>query len=464
MTNTWQDIKNANVVVEMGGNAGDAHPCGFKWVIEAKIENGAKFVVIDPRFTRSASVADFYVPIRPGTDIAFLNGVIRYLLEKDKIQHEYVRAYTNAGFIVKDGFGFQDGLFTGYNEETRSYDKSSWDYEIDDQGYAKVDDTWQNPRCVINLLRKHVDRYAPEMVSRICGTPRDKFLQVCDLFASTSAPDKAMTSLFALGWTQHSVGSQNIRTMAMVQLLLGNIGVAGGGMNALRGHSNIQGLTDIGLLSNQIPGYLYLAKDTETSFDEYMKTRQFKPLRPGQTSYYQNYRKFFVSFQKAIYGGAATADNNWAYDWLPKLDIPLYDIIKAFEMMANGEMNGYICQGFNPLQAFPDRGKIRKALGKLKFLVVMDPLDTETSRFWENFGPQNPSDPASIQTEVFQLPTTCFAEENGALVNSARWLQWHWKAAPPPAMRRPTSGSCPGSSTGCGKCTARRAARSPTRS
>jgi formate dehydrogenase major subunit len=432
MTNTWQDIKNANVVVEMGGNAGDAHPCGFKWVIEAKIENGAKLVVIDPRFTRSASVADFYVPIRPGTDIAFLNGVIRYLLEQDKIQHEYVRAYTNAGLIVKEGFGFQDGLFTGYDEQTRSYDKSTWDYEKDDQGFAKVDDTWQDPRCVINLLRKHVDRYTPEMVSRICGTPQDKYLQVCDLFASTAAPDKAMTSLFALGWTQHSVGSQNIRTMAMVQLLLGNIGVAGGGMNALRGHSNIQGLTDIGLLSNQIPGYLTLPKDTEATFDDYMKTRQYKPLRPGQISYWQNYRKFFVSFQKAIYGNAATADNNWAYDWLPKLDIPLYDIIKAFEMMANGEMNGYICQGFNPLQAFPDRGKIRKALGKLKFLVVMDPLDTETSRFWENFGPQNPSDPASIQTEVFQLPTTCFAEENGALVNSARWLQWHWKAAPPP--------------------------------
>jgi formate dehydrogenase major subunit len=432
MTNTWQDIKNANVVVEMGGNAADAHPCGFKWVIEAKIENNAKLVVIDPRFTRSASVADLYAPIRPGTDIAFLNGVIRYLLEKDRIQHEYVRAYTNASLIVKEGFGFEDGLFTGYNEDAHSYDKSTWDYELDDRGYAKVDDTWQHPRSVMSLLRKHVDRYTPEMVSRICGTPQGKYLQVCDLFASTAAPDKAMTSLFALGWTQHSVGAQNIRTMAMVQLLLGNIGVAGGGMNALRGHSNIQGLTDVGLLSNQIPGYLTLPSDREPTFEGYMKTREFKPLRPGQTSYWQNYRKFIVSFQKAIYGNAARADNDWAYDWLPKLDIPLYDIIKAFEMMANGEMNGYICQGFNPLQAFPDRGKIRKALGKLKFLVVIDPLDTETSRFWQNFGPQNPSDPASIQTEVFQLPTTCFAEENGSLVNSARWLQWHWKAADPP--------------------------------
>ena len=432
MTNTWQDIKNANVVVVMGGNAAEAHPCGFKWVIEAKIENNAKLIVIDPRFTRTASVADVYAPIRPGTDIAFLNGVIRYLLAKDKIQHAYVRAYTNAGLTVKDGFGFRDGLFTGYNEETHSYDMSTWDYELDEQGYAKVDDTWQNPRCVINLLRDHVDRYTPEMVSRICGTPQDKFLQVCELFASAAAPDKALTSLFALGWTQHSVGSQNIRTMAMVQLLLGNIGVAGGGMNALRGHSNIQGLTDIGLLSAQMPGYLTLPHDEEPTFVDYMKTRQHKPLRPGQTSYWQNYQKFFVSFQKAIYGAAARAENDWAYDWLPKLDVPRYDIIRAFEMMANGKINGYICQGFNPLQAFPDKGKIRAALGKLKYLVTMDPLDTETSRFWENFGPLNPSESSSIQTEVFQLPTTCFAEEDGALVNSARWLQWHWKAANPP--------------------------------
>ena len=177
-----------------------------------------------------------------------------------------MRAYTNASLIVKDGFGFEDGLFTGYDEEKRAYDKSSWDYDKDDQGFAKIDDTWQNPHCVINLLRKHVDRYTPEMVSRICGTPQDKFLQICALFASCSAPDKALTSLFALGWTQHSVGSQNIRTMAMVQLLLGNIGVAGGGMNALRGHSNIQGLTDVGLLSNQMPGYLALPTDRETTF------------------------------------------------------------------------------------------------------------------------------------------------------------------------------------------------------
>ena len=437
MTNTWQDIKNANVVVVMGGNAAEAHPCGFKWVIEAKIENGAKLVVIDPRFTRTASVADVYAPIRPGTDIAFLNGVIRYLLEKDKIQHEYVRAYTNASLDREGGLRLRGRALHRIRRGASELRQVELGLREGRPGLRQGRRTWQNPRCVINLLKKHVDRYTPEMVSRICGTPQDKFLELCEIFASCAPPDRALTSLFALGWTQHSVGSQNIRTMAMVQLLLGNIGVLGGGMNALRGHSNIQGLTDIGLLSNLMPGYMTLPRDGDATFDDYMKTRQFKPLRPGQVSYWQNYRKFFVSFQKAIYGAAATADNNWAYDWLPKLDIPLYDIIAAFEMMDKGEINGYICQGFNPLQAFPDKGKIRRSLGKLKFLVVMDPLDTETSRFWENVGPKNPSDPASIETEVFQLPTTCFAEEDGALVNSARWLQWHWKAAPPPGEAQP---------------------------
>lgn len=436
MTNTWGDIRNADIVIVMGGNAAEAHPCGFKWVIEAKIENGAKLIVVDPRFTRTASVADVYAPIRPGTDIAFLSGLMHYLLTNDKIQHSYVKNYTNASLLVKDEFTFQEGLFSGFNEQTHSYDKSSWDYQIGEDGFAKSDDTWQDPRCVINLLKQHVSRYTPEMVSRICGTPQDKFLQICEMIASTSAPDRAMTSLFALGWTQHTVGAQNIRAMAMVQLLLGNIGVAGGGMNALRGHSNIQGLTDVGLLSNQMPGYLNLPTDKETSFDEYMKTRQFKPLRPGQTSYYQNTRKLTVSLMKALFGDAATAETNWGYDMLPKLDIPLYDIIKAFEMMNNGQMTGYICQGFNPLQAFPDRGKIRASLSKLKFLVTMDPLDTETSRFWQDFGPQNPAKPHEIQTEVFQLPVTCFAEENGSLVNSARWLQWHWKAADPPGIAK----------------------------
>ncbi|MBK5957626.1 formate dehydrogenase-N subunit alpha [Rhodoplanes elegans] len=432
MTNSWTDIKNTDLVVVMGGNAAEAHPCGFKWVTEAKANRGAKLIVVDPRFTRTASVADYYAPIRQGTDIAFLLGVINYCIQNDKVQWAYTKAFTNAAYVVKEGFGWQDGLFTGYDEQKRDYNRSTWDYEIGPDGYAVVDETLQHPRCVWNLLKAHVATYTPEMVERICGTPKDKFLTVAKMISECSSPTKTMTSMYALGWTQHSKGSQNIRCMAMLQLILGNIGVRGGGMNALRGHSNIQGLTDIGLMSNLIPGYLTIPTEREPTFDTYMSTRGFKPLRPDQMSYWQNYRKFFVSFQKAMWGDAATPENSFAYDWLPKLDVPAYDVLRAFELMHQGKMNGYFCQGFNPLLSFPNRKKITTALSKLKFLVVMDPLQTETARFWENHGANNDVDPKTIQTEVIELPTTCFAEDEGSLVNSGRWLQWHWPGGSPP--------------------------------
>jgi formate dehydrogenase major subunit len=432
MTNSWTDIKNTDLVVIMGGNAAEAHPCGFKWVTEAKANRGAKLIVVDPRFTRSASVADFYAPIRQGTDIAFLLGVISYCIQNNKVQWEYVKAFTNAPYIVKEGYGFEDGLFTGYDEAKRDYDRSTWNYEMGEDGYVKADDTLQHPRCVWNLLKNHVKTYTPELVSRISGTPKDKYLKVCEMIAETSAPDKAMTSMYALGWTQHSKGSQNIRCMAMLQLILGNIGIRGGGMNALRGHSNIQGLTDLGLMSNLIPGYLTLATDKEPDFASYMAKRGFKPERPNQMSYWQNYKKFFVSFQKAMFGPAAKAENDWAYHYLPKLDVPTYDILRAFELMHNGKMNGYFCQGFNPLLSAPNRGKVQAALSKLKFLVVMDPLQTETARFWEDHGEYNDAKPEEIQTAVFELPTTCFAEDEGSLTNSGRWLQWHWAGGTPP--------------------------------
>ena len=435
MTNHWVDIKNADVVLVMGGNAAEAHPCGFKWVTEAKAHNGAKLIVVDPRFTRSASVADFYAPIRTGTDIIFLGGVIRYLLENDKIQHEYVRNYTDFPFIVREDYHFDAGLFSGYDADKRSYTKSSWDYERGEDGYVKVDPTLQHPRTVYQLLKHHYSRYTPEMVERACGTPKDKFLKVCEMLASTAGTDRAATILYALGWTQHSIGAQIIRTGAMVQLLLGNIGIAGGGMNALRGHSNIQGLTDLGLMSNLLPGYLTLPTEAEQDFDKYIESRASKPLRPNQLSYWQNYKKFHVSLMKAWWGPAATAENNWGYDYLPKLD-RLYDMLQVFELMDQGKVNGYIAQGFNPLAAAPNKGKMQSALSKLKFLIVMDPLVTETSEFWRNAGEFHDVDTASIQTEVFRLPTTCFAEEEGALVNSGRWLQWHWKGAEPPGEAR----------------------------
>ena len=436
MTNHWADIKNADVILVMGGNAAEAHPVGFRWVIEAKAKNNAKLIVVDPRFTRSASVADFYAPIRTGTDIAFLGGVINYLLTNDKIHHDYVKAYTDFSFLVDEGYSFENGLFSGYNAEKHGYDKSTWRYQTGPDGYVLTDESLQNPRCVYQMMKQHYSRYTPEMVERICGTSQADFLKVCEMLASTSGPDRTMTIMYALGWTQHSQGSQMIRTGAMVQLLLGNIGMAGGGMNALRGHSNIQGLTDLGLMSNLLPGYMTMPMDSETDYAAYIAKRAQKPTRPNQVSYWQNFGKFFVSLMKAWYGDAAKRENNWCYDWLPKLD-KTYDVLQVFENMYQGQMNGYICQGFNPLASFPNKAKITAALSKLKYLVIIDPLATETSEFWKNHGELNDVDSSKIQTTVFRLPSTCFAEEDGSLVNSGRWLQWHWKGAEPPGEAKP---------------------------
>jgi len=431
MTNHWVDIRNADIVLIMGGNAAEAHPCGFKWVIEAKKHNKAKLIVVDPRFTRSASVADYYAPLRTGTDIAFLGGVINYLLTNDKIQHPYVNAYTDFSFLVNETFSFDNGLFSGYDAEAHKYDRSSWTYQIGKDGYVKTDPTLQDPRTVYQLLKKHYSRYTPEMVEKVCGTPKEQFLKVAEMIASTSTPDRTMTIMYALGWTQHSLGTQMIRTGAMVQLLLGNIGISGGGMNALRGHSNIQGLTDLGLLSDLLPGYLTLPGEKETDYHAYIQKRAPKPLRKNQLSYWQNYEKFYVSLMKAWFGDAATKENNWCFDWLPKLDKP-HDVLQVFEDMYQGRMNGYLCQGFNALAAFPNKLKLITGLAKLKYLVVMDPLATETSEFWRNFGDYNDVDPSKVQTTVFRLPCGCFAEEDGSLVNSGRWLQWHWKGVEPP--------------------------------
>jgi formate dehydrogenase major subunit len=431
MTNHWVDIKNANVVMVMGGNPAEAHPCGFKWVVEAKAHNKAKLIVVDPRFTRTAAVADLFAQIRPGTDIAFLGGVIRWLLEKDAIQRDYVLAFTNAALVVGERYAFEDGLFSGYDEPKRTYDRTGWTYELGPDGFAKADPTLQHPRCVYQLLKQHYARYTPAMVAQVTGVPEPLFEEICEAIASTAAPDRTMTHLYALGWTQHTVGAQNIRCMAMIQLLLGNMGMAGGGVNALRGHSNIQGLTDLGLLSDALPGYLSLPRDAEQDYQGYVDKRTLKPLRPGQMSYWQNYPKFHVSLMKSWFGKAATKENDWAYDWLPKLD-KLYDILAVFHLMSEGKLNGYVCQGFNPLASVPHKAKLIDGLSRLKYLVTIDPLVTETSNFWQNHGDLNAVDPGKIQTEVFRLPSSCFAEEDGSLVNSGRTLVWHWKGADPP--------------------------------
>ncbi|MFV0454995.1 MAG: formate dehydrogenase-N subunit alpha [Pseudomonas sp.] len=431
MTNNWVDIKNANVILVMGGNPAEAHPVGFKWAVEAKTRNSAYMMVVDPRFNRTAAVADFYSPIRAGADSAFLLGVVHYLLSNDKIQHEYVKTYTNAPLIVREDYSFEDGLFSGYDADKRSYDRTSWAYELGADGYALRDDTLQHPRCVFNLLRKHVERYTPEMVSSICGTPQEDFLHVCEKLAETCVPDKTTSILYALGWTQHVGGSQMIRASAIVQLLLGNIGMPGGGINALRGHSNVQGYTDLGLLTTMLPGYLTLPHENQQSLRDYLEQRTPSTLVDKQVNFWKNTPKFMVSFLKGMWGDKATAENEWGYQWLPKWDSS-YDVMAFVEQMTKGKASGYLVQGFNLIAAAASSGKVREGLAKLKYMVVIDPLQTETSSFWQNHGEFNDVNPAEIQTTVFRLPSSCFAEESGSIANSARWLQWHWAGQRPP--------------------------------
>lgn len=431
MTNNWIDIKNADVILIMGGNPAEAHPVGFKWVIEAKKHNNAQVMVVDPRFNRSAAVADYYAPIRPGSDAAFLLGVIHYLIENDKIQHEYVKSYTNATLLVRDDYAFTEGLFSGFDQTTHRYDTTSWQYQLDEKGQAKRDETLTHPRCVWNLLKEHVSRYTLDAVVNICGTPKEDFLTVCQTLATTCVTNKTASILYALGWTHHTNGGQIIRCAAMIQLLLGNIGMIGGGINALRGHSNVQGYTDLGLLSLNMPGYMPLPSEKQTTLESFLGAITPATLGAGEVNYWQNTPKFFVSLMKSIYGDKATAQNSWGFDWLPKWD-KSYDVTTQAELMLDGKMNGYLIQGFNPLAAFPDKNKASQAFSKLKYMVVIDPLATESASFWQNEGEFNNVDSAAIQTEVFRLPSSCFAEEDGSIANSSRWLQWHWAAVAPP--------------------------------
>jgi formate dehydrogenase major subunit len=438
MTNSWTDIKNADLIIVMGGNAAEAHPVGFKWVVEAMQKRKARLISIDPRFNRTSAVADLYAPIRNGTDIAFLGGVINWLLSNDKIHHEYVKFNTDATFLTKPEFKLDNGIFSGYDEATRKYNKSSWGYQMGPDGYVLVDETMQDPLCVYQQLKKHYSRYTPEMVSNICGTPQDKFLKICEMLGEMSAPDKTSTILYALGWTQHTVGSQNIRTMAMIQLLLGNMGRPGGGVNALRGHSNVQGVTDMNAYAEVFSGYLSAPTDADDTYEKYLKRCTPKAMRPNQFNYWSNFPRFFNSLMKSYYGKAATAENQFCYDWVPKL-AGGYDAMHLFELMHQGKMNGFISQGFNPLATVPNKNKLSSALAKLKYLVIIDPLESETGEFWKNYGALNDVKTESIQTEVFRLPSCCFAEEEGTLTNSSRVALWKDRAVDPQGEAKPDS-------------------------
>jgi formate dehydrogenase major subunit len=445
MTNGWIDIKNADVILAMGGNPAENHPVGFKWFMEARRTHGAKLVAVDPRFTRTAAVADLYAPLRPGSDIAFLLGVIRYAITTGRFHADYVKLHTNAPYVIGDKFHFDDGLFAGFDAAKGEYAKDAWVYEADEATKAyKVDPTLEHPRCVFQLLKKHVDRYTPEMVERVCGTPQAQFLKVCEIVTSTGNAERVGTITYALGWTQHSTGVQMIRAAAMLQLLLGNVGRPGGGVNAFRGHSNIQGATDTAGTFEILPGYLKTPAGPQQTLQQYydaaVPTTLNKQAWPSM-NYWVNYPKFMVSLLKAVWGHAATADNEFGYAWLPKID-GNYSWMYIFDDMYRGTATraggaepgpeGLISFGMNPVGLGPNSKKMVAALSKLKWLVVVENVETETSIFWKAPAEYGPAPASQIPTEVYLLPAANFAEKDGTFTNSARWLQWKWKAVDPP--------------------------------
>src|ERR1700739_3713686 len=394
MTNGWGDIKNTDMMLIMGEHPAENHHCGFKWAMEAKRNRNAKLISVDPRFTRTSATADLFLQIRAGTDIAFLGGVIRYAIENNRIAHDYLVNYTNAAFVVKEGFKLpEDELYSGFDSAGGTYaDKNTWNYQAvivssgsapePTSGNAKgpvpapslppnvaYDLTLQNPRCVFQLLKQQYSRYTPEMVERITGIPKDQFLRAADLFTSVRKDGdmkKVATIMYAVGWTQHSFGTQIIRTAAMLQLLMGNVGRAGGGVNALRGHSNIQGATDMAGIFDILPGYLKMPTPADTDLKAYLTRTTPKASKPKEWdsyNYWSNTPAFTVSFLKAMYGDAATKDNDFAFNWLPKIDRK-YSWAEIWDDMYNGKVKGMMAFGMNGVMIGPNGKKNIEALKK----------------------------------------------------------------------------------------------------
>ncbi len=416
MTNHWIDLKNSDCFFVIGANPAENHPASMYW-INAAIEKGAKLIVVDPRFTRTASKAHIYAPIRSGTDIAFLGGMINYILQNELYHKEYVVNYTNAATLISPDFkgpADLDGLFSGYDPTKRAYDRTTWAYQRDADGNIKRDETLQDPNCVFQLLKKHYARYTPDLVSRITGCPKDLFLKVTETYAATGQPGKAGTILYAMGQTQHTVGSQNVRVLAILQLLLGNIGVPGGGVNALRGESNVQGSTDMGVLFHVLPGYV-----GTPSAAAHKNLAEYIQKETPKTSYWSNKPKFLISMLKAFWGDAATKDNDFYFDYLPKRAGD-HSWISLFQALNAGKIKGMFLMGQNPAVSGPNNRMERKSLGNLDWMVVMELFETETAGFWHAPG-VNPKD---IKTEVFLLPAADALEKAGSIVTSGRLIQW----------------------------------------
>jgi formate dehydrogenase major subunit len=458
-TTFQEDLQNADCILIQGSGMAEAHPVGFRWVMKAR-ERGAKVIHVDPRFSRTSAAADKHVPIRAGSDIAFLGGLIRHVIETDAYFKPYVLAYTNAATLVDERFRDTedlDGVFSGFDAETGRYDRTSWMYEGGEvaaaagvrehssqsfeettgagmmTGALKHDETLEHPRCVFQLLKKHFSRYTPEMVERICGISRADFQEVADALTSNSGPDRTSAFCYAVGWTQHSVGVQMIRAASILQLLLGNIGRPGGGIMALRGHASIQGSTDIPTLYDLLPGYLHMprAREEELTLGDYVKSGSSDR---GWWSYFDVY---VVSLLKAWFGDAATKENDYGFGRLPKISGNHSHFATSLRAL-DGGLDGFFLMGQNPAVGSQHSGLQRRALAKLKWLVVRDLAEIESASFWRD-SPEVRSGELpteDIQTEVFLMPAASHVEKEGTFTNTQRLLQWRDKALEPPGDAR----------------------------
>ena len=461
-TTAQQDLSNADAILIMGSSMAENHPVGFQWVMAAR-ERGAKIIHVDPRFTRTSAMADIWVPLRAGTDILFLGALVRYVLENNKDFREYVVRYTNAATILREDFRDTedlDGLFSGWDADKHQYDPSSWLYqgspekegaampghspaggghgkdrggEAQDAARFHADPSLQHPRCVYQVLKRHFSRYTPEMVERVCGVPKKLFLKVAETFSAASGPEKTAAICYAVGWTQHSKGVQVIRTAAILQLLLGNIGRPGGGILALRGHASIQGSTDIPTLYDILPGYLPMPFFGEDSHRLESHIRKHR----ARTGLWSSFDKYLISLLKAYYGDAATAENQFGYDWLPRVTGD-HSHFGYWLDMADGKMEGLFVMGQNPAVGAPNARLQRSALARLKWLVVRDMVEVETATFWLDSPEVHRGElsPSGIATEVFLFPAAGTAEKDGTFTNTQRLLQYRNAAIEPPGDAR----------------------------
>lgn len=473
-TQYQQDLQNSDAILIMGSNMAEAHPVGFRWPMKAKAK-GAKLMHVDPRFTRTSAMADQHVQIRAGSDIAFLGALVNYVLTNERWFKEYVLAYSNASTIVDARFQDTealDGLFSGYDVESRSYDpgEGHWSYKqppgsekagTDSEqgktvrkssgvhgygieggasthsspqtnqsdskaGHIERDETLQDPNCVMQLLRHHFERYTPEMAANICGCTAEQILKVAETLCDNSGRERTSAICYAVGWTMHTTGVQIIRTASILQILLGNMGRPGGGIMALRGHASIQGSTDIPTLYDLLPGYL----PQPTSDPTHDTLEKYVEMEGLPTGYWVHFKEFIVSLLKAYYGEAATKENDFGYHWLPRLDDD-YSMILAFQRMTKGDFDGYFLFGQNPAAGAVNAKVARAGLRNLKWLVVADWFETESAVFWKNDPTGPPAD--QIGTEVFFIPAASSPEKEGSLTNTQRLIQWHDKAIDPPA-------------------------------